>query len=301
MTSQQMVAATPLPKGFGTQRQQDVIRTLPVPETPVMSQAENNALTEGREAFARGVEADRAKASGFKATQDRIALLNDAIRANMGNQFDGPEKIAAARSELASITGQQDKALKASEIEAGITRENIKGGFSLQEQALRNEGAVAQENVRGGFNVKSRDLDPSQVEENKARALLLTKQAEGTLSKKEQLELNASNKQAEIAQNQKKIGADAYTKTLAETGDPIKAADAQMAVEAALSGEQFVPGTQAQKGTFSFGVGKPEIKATPGRVVKKEAAPPAGYTATGETKGGKPVYVDTKSNKFVGA
>jgi len=276
MTSEQMVAATPLPKGFGTQRQQDVIRPLPVPETPVMSQAENNALTEGREAFARGVEADRAKASGFKATQDRIALLNDAIRANMGNQFDGPEKIAAARSELASITGQQDKALKASEIEAGITRENIKGGFSLQEQALRNEGAVAQENVRGGFNVKSRDLDPSQVEENKARALLLTKQAEGTLSKKEQLELNASNKQAEIIQTQKKLGADAYTKTMAETGDPLKAADAQMAVEAALSGDQFIPGTQAQKGTFRFGFGKPEIKATPGRVVKKEAPPVAG-------------------------
>jgi len=299
MTSEQMVAATPLPKGFGTQRDQDVIRTLPVPETPVMSQAENNALTEGREAFAENKRLGETRAANEQRAQDRISELRQTIASSVPSEYDRAfvgkadmsnpsyrnmlattgvyaDKVKAAQAELASITGQQDKALKASEIEADITKENIQGGFKLREQALRNEGVVAQENVRGGFNVKSRDLDLSQVEENTARALLITKQAEGTLSKKEQLELNASNKQAEIIQTQKKLGADAYTKTMAETGDPLKAADAQMAVEAALSGDQFIPGTQAQKGTFRFGFGKPEIKATPGRVVKKEAPPVAG-------------------------
>jgi hypothetical protein len=297
-TADQLVAATPLPKGFGTQRQMDVISPTTTAAQPAVTQAQNSFDTDTREAFGRNVESERIKAAGFKATQDRIALLNDTITANQGNQFNGGERIAAARSELASITGQQEIAQKARNTEAGLEAENIRGGFRLKEQELQNQGTAQAETIRGGFSKQATALDPSQVDENKARALLLTKQAEGTLSKKEQLELTAANKQAEIVQNQKKIGADAYTKVFAETGDAMKAADAQMAAEAALSGDQFIPGTQAQKGTFRFGFGKPEIKATSGKVVKKA---PAGYTPTGETKNGKPVYVDAKGTKFVGA
>ena len=257
--------------GFGKQPVGEVVASsedeasrLAARNTQYAATAADAAGTDAREAFGAKVSKERTAVADTAATKDRIGLLNSII-SNNGR----PEYVQAAKLELASILGQQQVGLKEAEISAGLEKENILGGFGLKEQALRNEGAVAAENVRGGFASKTKELDPSQIAENNARATLLTKQAEGTLSKKEQIELAAANKQAEILQNQKKLGADAYTKTFAETGDPMKAADAQMAVEAALSGDTFVPGTQAQKGTFRFGFGKPKIDATAGKIIKK--------------------------------
>lgn len=277
MTSAQMLAVTPLPRGFGQQRveptttpAQDDTSRLAAREAQYASTARDSADTEVRGAFGAKALASERKVTSDATLQDKVdqATRDLAWLSTLGPGGDGKTTAAGQKMILDSLLAQQGRGMKEAEIASGIEKENIKGGFGLKEQALRNEGVVAQENVRGGFTSKSRELDPSQVAENNARAALLTKQAEGTLSKKEQLELTAANKQAEIQQNQKKLGAEAYTKTFAETGDPLKAADAQMAVEAALSRDTFIPGIQAQKGTFRFGFGKPKVDATPGKVVK---------------------------------
>lgn len=71
------------------------------------SRVRDLARTNAFEIEAAQKGADAARLSSEKATTDRINLLNDIIRVNQGNQFDGAGKIAGAQNELASITGQQ--------------------------------------------------------------------------------------------------------------------------------------------------------------------------------------------------
>lgn len=233
-------------------------------------------------------------ANRSKALNDRVVELSKPLKqdlydasfigeANMSNtsyknylakQGLFKQELDGRKAELASATGQQE--LNDTN-QNKLDQENVRGGFSLQDQELRNQGAAEQAAVSGGFHVRAAQAGKELSPEDKALKTAQTKVLNEQPTKTELAAQAAENKKAEITQNQRSKIAEARAKAYAEliaVGDPdaaSKADDVGMQVEAGLTGRKYTPGLAGQKKTGWFGFGKPEVKRTAGTLSENSA------------------------------
>jgi len=203
--------------------------------------------------------------------------------------------LANSKTRADALAAETTAATDASKIE----QENVRGRFGLQTQALQNKGLSNAEKIRAAATAKSKELDPSVVGENNARAALLKKQADSTLSKEDQLTI-AGQTARDKAIIEKRGAIMASSNWASMT--PVQQADALAQISMDANTQTFVPGAAPTKRSRGFlGIGsKDATVGTPGRVIDKDVTLPKGYTETGETKNGKKVYLDPNGNKVVG-
>lgn len=133
---------------------------------------------------------------------------------------------------------------------------------------LQNTGRENVANITGGYGVKAaqvgKTLDPSQVMLNTRHAELLQKQAEGTLSKKEQIELTAAGKKEERL-------AAAEGHILASNGPSDIQKQTAIAMLRTAPDEEFVPATEFKPAKGALWLKTPAVEAKAGYNRKKGA------------------------------
>ena len=110
--------------------------------------------TDARESYAANIEAQKSKARVDKDRQSRIDLLNQIISQGLTNQYDGPQQVAAAKQELATITGQQ---------QLGQSADKIANERYQADQTLAGQKAVAGAHIAAAKINHENDLAKAQA------------------------------------------------------------------------------------------------------------------------------------------
>ena len=118
--------------------------------------AQNAAETDARLAYAANVDAQKSKEFADRDRQRQIDSALSDIRNGYGNQYNGPAQIAAARQELATITGQQQLGQMADkianeryQIDQGLAGQKIAAGAHIATAQINHENDLAKAQAAG--------------------------------------------------------------------------------------------------------------------------------------------------------